>query len=279
MSEYRQSTTKGYGSKVTLSFGLVTIPIRLHLVADSDRSVPARSMFTPDGNPVGNKLYDKTTGADVDRGSVVKMAAFGDQWVELSDDEIEENTVLVPGLADITGFVPADEFAALYVVEKPAAWRPDRIKIGNTKMYDPAPAKAVALLCKAMAARNLVALALVPSKSGAQYVALMPDGSAGWVAFATAARPIDPMPEIEVSDVEMGLADQLIDQIGVSAPVLVDVAAERLRTYIASKAETAGVAPTVTPKPTVSPADGLLAALAASIPATKPAAKRARKAA
>lgn len=268
-SDHALSTKTGHGSAIRLSFGLVQIPIRLHLVCDDDRSIPSRSMFTLEGNAVGYKNFDKVTGDPVDPSQIVKKALVGDTWVPLTDDEIENLCPGVKGVAEIETFIPAADFDRLYVIEKPAAWRPDTMKVGKNKMIDPAAAKAVALLSAAMAQRDVVAVAFVPSKSGGQYVALKPDGTAGYVAFATNVRPIEAAPEVECSEAEMKLAGQLIDQIGVSTAPLLDTAGAFVAEYLAKKAADPKTATTVVAAPAPAKPVDLFATLSASVDAAK----------
>ncbi len=262
------STKKGHGTAVQIAWGLVSIPVRLHLLNDDDRSVPARSMFVGDDHPVGQKLYDKVTGDDVDRADVVKKVPVGDRLVELTDEEIEAHSILTPGRAEIVTFVPLADVAESYVVEKLGMWVPEQMKVGKVKVTDPAAAKAAQLLRTAMADRDVAALVMLPTRGGGQYLALFPDGRCGWLAYAENVRDIaDPEP-VELVDAEVKLAGQLIDSIGVSTPVLNDEAGARIRAYLEAKAD--GTAPAVVHELAVVPEVDLLAALTASVAAAKP---------
>ena len=241
--DHALSVKNGRATAVRLSWGLVQIPVRLHIVTEAGGSVPTRSKFTVDGHPIGNMPYDKDTGEAYD-GDVVMKVALGDRQVELTDDEIAAHSTVTKGLADIQTFIPLDAIGSLYAVDKIGAWTPDTMTVGKTKMVDPGAAKACALLRKAMTAQSVAALALVPTVAGGRYVALLPDGSTAHLCFADKVRLIpDTVADIEVSDSEMGLAAQLIDGIGIDTPVLTDPAGELLRTYLEGKA--AGVEPTV----------------------------------
>lgn len=235
------SPKTGYGTAVRISWGLVQIPVRLHLILDNDRTVPARSMFNTDtGNPVGKKNYDKITGADVADDKIVKKVEVAEgTWVELTDDEIEQTALssFTKGVAEIVAFVPLADIAASYHVEKPGMWKPETTKVGKVKIVDPAAHKAYSLLTAAMDKRHVAALVMVPTRSGGQYVALFPDGTLGWLAYAENVRQIAPADSLPVTDSELALAEQLIDGIGVRTPVLRDEAGERVRQFLVAKAE------------------------------------------
>jgi non-homologous end joining protein Ku len=277
--EHALSPKNGRGTSVRLSWGLVQIPVQLHtVVEDKGGSVPPRSTFTADGHPIGNRDYDKVTLENYD-GDVVKKVAFGDKWVDLTDEEIAAHSTLTKGIAEIETFIPLATIGTLYAAQRVGAWMPDRMTVGKTKIVDPTAAKASALLRKAMTAQQVAALVLVPTTAGGKYVALLPDGQAVWLAYAANVRPIvDSVVEMDVSDAEMGLATQLIDGIGISSPVLVDRAGELLNTYLAGKAE--GTVATVIAVPVAAPVVDLLAQLTASLatvvkPVKKAAAKKA----
>jgi len=133
---HKTSTTKSSGTPLHLSFGLVTVAVRLLKITDGKRTTPPRSMFTPDGNPVGQLLIDKTALAEkgtivsVDRGAVIKKTQVGDVWVELTDEEIADQSTMTKGFAQIVAFVPATDAAENYRIEEEIEWRPDTVQIG-----------------------------------------------------------------------------------------------------------------------------------------------------
>lgn len=285
--DHALSPKQGYGAAVRISWGLVQIPVRLHLILDSDRTVPKRSMFNPaTGNPVGYTNVDKVTGATVAAETIVKKVEVAEgNWVELTDDEIETHCLssFEKGVADIVAFVPLTEVAATYMVEKPGTWAPEKTKVGKVKIVDPAAHKAYSLLTVAMRKREVAALIMVPTRSGGQFVALFPDGALGWLAYAENVRAIPTVEPLNVSKAELALAEQLIDGIGVRTPVLRDEAGERIRTYLIAKAENPETAAgAVEADAPVAEVLDLAALLAASLEARKAAepvkAKRTRKA-
>lgn len=286
-ADHALSPKAGYGTAVKIEWGLVSIPIRLHLVADDDRTVPKRSMFSKaTGNQIGTSKHDKITLAPVTEDGIVKKVQITDtEWVELTDDEIEMHCAATfhKGLAPIVAFVPLADVAQNYVVEKPGVWKPENTKVGKVKIVDPTAHKAFSLLTAAMAKREVAALILLPTRSGGQYVALFPDGRCGWLCYAENVRQHQPTELLDVTDEEIKLANQLIDGIGVRTPVLRDEAGERIRAYLLKKAENPEAAAADVSEVVETPAVAdLTALLAASIAANQPAApakpKRSKKA-
>lgn len=282
MTDHALAPNKGHGSAVQIGWGLVQIPVRMHIVVDDGRTIPSRSMFVEvDGqnHPVGQRPYDKVTDLDItDKSAIVKKVNVGeDKWVELTDDEVAQHSTLTPGRADIVAFVPVDDVREHYVIEKPGVWVAEQMKVGKTKVADPNATKAVSLLRHAMAERNVAALVMVPTRGGGQFVALFADGTLGWLVYAENVRNV-PLPEaVPLADAEKDIAVQLIDGIGVSTPVLHDEAGTLIRQYLAAKASGEPTATIAAPKqPEVI---DLMAALTASVAAAKPAKKtRAKKA-
>lgn len=280
--DHALSPKSGHGTSLRIEWGIVQIPVRLHLVVDSDRSVPARSMFSPAGNKIGYAKRDTVTGQDVPDDQIVKKVEVADgTWVELTDAEIEQHCTsgFKKGFAPIVSFVPLDTIHEHYIVEKPGAWLPEKTKVGKVKIVDPGAAKAYSLLTTAMRNHHVAALVLVPTRSGGQYVALFPDGSCGWLAYAENVRTVTPAEPVDVSKDELALASQLIEAIGVDTPVLRDTAGERIREYLVAKADNPEAATSVDAVETVAPVVDLAALLAASIADKAPVkAKRTRKA-
>jgi len=281
------STTTTHGTPLQLAFGLLNIPIRIHKITDGARTTPPRSMFTPDGHPIGQQLIDKTLLAEkgeivpVDRAAVVKMTEVGGVWVPLTDEEIAAQCSLTKGFAEIVTFVPVAEAVENYRVEEEIEWRPDTVKVGKAKVVDPHAAKAMSLLSAAMVERGVAALVLVPTSSGARFVLLQAGGRGGWVSFAAGVRSIPAAPEVAVTDAELKLAGQLVDQIGVGCPVLVDETGVRLAEFLVAKAAGGAVSVPVAVLP-VAPVVDIMAQLAASVEAavkTKKAVKAGKKAA
>lgn len=231
-------------ANITVGFGLVSIPLAMYAGTDDGVKIK-RSQFTTTGHPVGNRNYDKATGEDYTGDIVKKVVLDDDRTIELTDEEME--AVVggpIPGMTEITTFVPLAELGTTYVVTAVNQVRPQLLVHGKSKVENPAAAKAFVLLCTAMRQAGVAGLMRLALRGTARYAALTPDGRLLSLAFAEEVRQELPMPEVELSDREQAMAGQLVDILGVSTPVLADDAGIKLRAYVEAKAaggETAGL--------------------------------------
>lgn len=277
---------------MTISWGLVSIPVKLMNPLQEIKTVPARSMFTPAGNPVRQKMIDAVTEEEIDRSETTKKTEWGDGvWVELTDEEISEAISGGPdrGIATMVTTVPLDMIGVQY---KPAAdatpemIRPALRTVGKSKVADPAAEKALALLLAVLADEGKAAIVqFTGGARGSRYAAIMPDGTWQKLAFAAEVRAELPLPQVELSDQELAMGRQLLATLTDEPPVLVDEGFAKVQALLDAKAE--GKAP---PKQTAqvesAPVIDLMAALSASLeaaggtpaPAKKAPAKRTRKA-
>jgi non-homologous end joining protein Ku len=267
-STHTQAPAPRSGYNLTVSLGLLNIPVKYHQAKQDDAVGIKRSQFTADGHPVGSMPYDKQTGATVEKDGIIKKAQVDDVWVEVTDEEIEtytSNPDLMAGVASIETFVPVESIGREYVVADTYYVRPAPIGSGRSAKQNPAAEKAFALLVATMETKGVAALFRIPtSRSVAKWAALLPDGRMVTLRYASEVRVAPALPEPSHSVAEAALAAQLIDSLGVSTPVLEDEATPQLRTYLEAKA--AGQKPEA-PVATAIGADvlDLEAALAASL--------------
>src|SRR5688572_32151113 len=113
------------GSSYTMEWGLLAIPVKLFTGNEASATV-ARKQFTPDGHPVGSRAYDKVTLENFDGEPVMKVEVGKDEFVELSNEEIEAaiGETIPPGSMKIETFIPLDSIMREYVVEKVDQVRP-----------------------------------------------------------------------------------------------------------------------------------------------------------
>lgn len=225
-------------STFTLMLGMVPVPVRLFTPTQNNVTVE-RKMFSPDGNPVGMPLTDLVTGQRVDKASTVKKVDYNGELIELSDDELASVTAgfaVDKGQVPIETLIPLDAIGLRYRVEKFYQARPQKRQIGKKRVDDPVADKAFNLLLKALAAKNVAALFRVGLRSNARYAALTPDGHIHFLFYDDEVRQQVEFPEAEVSDAELGMASQLLDNIGLSVPVLVNESAALVQDYLSRKA-------------------------------------------
>jgi len=131
----------------TISFGLVSIPIKLYTAASS-QGVAFNLLHAKCGTRVRQQYYCPVDNEVVERGDLVKGYEFAkDQYVRVADTELKALEGEASKIIDIAEFVPLDRVDPIYF-EKTYYLGPDK---GGEKAYR--------LLAEAMAKSDRVALA------------------------------------------------------------------------------------------------------------------------
>src|SRR5881409_1609881 len=131
----------------TISFGLVSIPIRMYTAASSE-SVSFNQLHPKCGGRVRQQLICPTCNEVVERSTLVKGYEFAkDQYVQFTEDELKALEAEVSRVIDIAEFIPLDKVDPIYF-EKTYYLGPDK---GGEKAYR--------LLADAMKETGRVALA------------------------------------------------------------------------------------------------------------------------
>ncbi len=131
----------------TISFGLVSIPIRMFTAASSE-SVSFNQIHPKCGGRIRQQLLCPTCNEVVERSSLVKGYEFAkDQYVQFTEDELKALEGEASKMIDIAEFVPLAEVDPIYF-EKTYYLGPDK---GGEKAYR--------LLAEAMEKAGRVALA------------------------------------------------------------------------------------------------------------------------
>lgn len=193
-------------SSATISFGLVSIPVQLYSSSENSKKVRF-NYLSPDGQRVKQQYVDAKTGDPVERSDLVKGYEFAkNQFVTFTPEELKALEADATQTIEIVEFVPIEQV--------------DRVYIGKTYYLGPdkGGAKAYGLLGKAMEETGWAALAKYAAR-GKQYLVLVRPAGDHLVMeqlnYAHEVRSIDEVPtgETEVSDAELTLAKQLIEQI------------------------------------------------------------------
>jgi DNA end-binding protein Ku len=197
-------------ASLTLSFGLVNVPVNLYGATESGDGVRFR-MLAPDGSRVKQQYVSDKTGKVVERSAMIKGYEFeDDQFVTFTPDELKTLDETASHVIEIVAFVPEKSVDPLYY-DKAYFLAPD--KRGG---------KPYALLSEAMRQSGRCALARY-SLRGKQYVAQVRVADGGLVLqhllYADEVRSMSDLkiPSVEVSPAELKLALQLIDQIAEDA--------------------------------------------------------------
>lgn len=257
-------------STMTIMFGLVPVPLRL-FSATSEPEAPKRKMITPAGNPVNRPNIDSVTREEVPSAACKKVVFVDDVPVELTDEEIA--AVTAPVATDRHGlpietFIPVDAIERDYWVSARHQARPALRTVSKggkeKKEDDPVANKAFTLLLSALQEKQVAALVRVSLRGPARYAALMPDGRLLFLHYDKEVREDFAFPEdVTLSDGEKALAAQIVDEIGVSTPELIDESSNLILEYVTKKAAGEVDVPVATSK--VEPELDLSSLLAASI--------------
>jgi DNA end-binding protein Ku len=194
-------------SSGTLSFGLVSIPVKVY-TATSSKSVRFSMLHDTDRSRLKQKYVCGTCGEEVSRDQTVKGYEYSrGQYVVLTDDELKGLQRKSDQTIEIEEFVPIDKVDPVYF-EKSQYLGPDK---GGHKAYR--------LLLEAMTESGRVAVGRYSTR-GRQQLVLVRPGRGGLVLhglfYADEVRgfaDIEIDEEIHLKENELDLAKQLIEQL------------------------------------------------------------------
>jgi DNA end-binding protein Ku len=195
-------------SSGTISFGLVSIPVKLY-AATRSKSVHFNMLHDKDKSRLKQQYVCSTCGDVVDRSDTVRGYEYSrGQYVVLTEDEIKSVEKKTDRSIEIEEFIPIDEVDPIFF---------DR---SNLLGPDKGGHKAYRLLQKAMQDAGRVALGRFSTRGRQQLVLLRPSGE-GLVMhalyYADEVRGFDDVEmgePVEVRKGELELAQQLIEQLG-----------------------------------------------------------------
>jgi len=193
----------------TISFGLVSIPVRLYPATQSSASISFHLLHKKDGSRLKQQYICPRDGEIVPRDEMIKGYEFAkDQYVTFTAEELKALEEKATQSIDIDSFVPLSAIDPIYF-ERPYYLGPEK---GGDKAY--------LLLTEAMRETGRAALARYAARGKLYLVILRPssDGRAlilQELLYADEVRALSdvPLPEGEAREAELKLAKQLIDQI------------------------------------------------------------------
>jgi DNA end-binding protein Ku len=194
-------------ASLTLSFGLVAIPVKLYSATVASEHVAFNLVRAKDGSRVKQQYVAVNDGKPVDRSEMAKGYEFAkDQFVVFSTDEIKALEDTTTHSIDIGQFVPLESVDPVYF-DGTYFLAPDK---GGAKPYS--------LLSTALRRSKLCAIGRWISRGKEHVVVIRPlkDGLAmHQLYFQAEMRDInevglEPTP---VSEAEVKLADQLIEHL------------------------------------------------------------------
>jgi DNA end-binding protein Ku len=189
----------------TISFGLVSIPVRLYTAA-SPAGVSFNQLHGVCGSRIKQQTFCPTCNKTVERSELVRGYEFAkDQYVQIKDDELKALEGESSKIIDIAEFVPLAEVDPIYF-EKTYYLGPDK---GGEKPYR--------LLADAMEKAGQVALAKYVMR-GKESLVLIRPAQGGLMLhtmyFADEVRNFDEVDKgqsAKIKDGELDLALQLIN--------------------------------------------------------------------
>jgi len=191
---------------LTVSFGLVSIPVKLYSATEASKSISFNMLHKTCGSRLKQQYICIKEEIPVAREDMVKGYEFAkDQYVTFTPEELKAMEEVGTHTADITEFVPLEAVDPVYF-DKAYYLAPDK---GGAKPY--------ALLTAALRETNRCALGRWAAR-GKSYVVMIRPVEDGLVMqqllYAGEVRDIKDIeiPETEVKPQELKLAQMLIEQ-------------------------------------------------------------------
>lgn len=193
-------------ASAAISFGLVSIPIKLYTTAQSTAAIRFNQLG-PDGARLKQQYISAKSGEVVARDQMIKGYEFTKgQFVTFSAEELKAIEAQSSHTIDIKEFVPDGQV--------------ERMTLAKTYYVGPdkGGAKAYQLLCQAMKETGRVAIAKYAAR-GKDYLVMIRPHLHGLMMeqlfYADELKTFDEVPvdEADVSKDEVKLARQLIDQV------------------------------------------------------------------
>jgi len=255
----------------TVSFGLVSVPVRLFSAGESSANISFNWLHKKDGARLKQQYVCSKDGEKVEKEDMIKGYEFSKgQYVLFSTEELK--TLEEPrgtGAIEITEFLPADQVDRIYV-DKTYFLGPDK---GGERAYK--------LLSEALKKTRRVALGQWAAR-GKQYLILVRPMDGGLameqLRYPEELRSIAdvPIPKTEVKKSELDMAIKFIDQ-GTSEEFRPQEYKDNVRRRILDQIQQKVEGHEITEEPTEAPKTqiiDLMEALKASLKGGKGAAER-----
>jgi DNA end-binding protein Ku len=195
----------------TLSFGLVSIPVKLFAATESSAGVSFNLLHAKCGSRLKQPYICPKDGEVVSRDATVKGYEFQkDRYVTFTPEELKALEQASTQTIEIAEFVPAEKVDALYF-EKAYFLGPDK---GGARAYR--------LLAEALRRAGKAAVARYAARGKQYLVMIRPSGGRlvmHELHYADEVRKAEEIPvdEVELKEPEMQLALQLVEQTSVDS--------------------------------------------------------------
>jgi DNA end-binding protein Ku len=190
----------------SISFGLVSIPVKLYTASNSSASISFNLLHRKCGSRLKQQYICPKEETIVSRDEMVKGYEFNkDQYVQFTDEELKAFEEQATQTIDVVEFVPIDKVDPVYY-DKPYYLGPDK---GGAKPYR--------LLATVMKETGRVALAKYAARGKGYLVMLRPSGDGlvmQQLLYADEVRPFSevPLDTAEVKEGELKLARMLVEE-------------------------------------------------------------------
>jgi DNA end-binding protein Ku len=193
-------------ASATVSFGLVSVPVKLYSTADNSQKVTFNWINPKTGSRVRQRYWDASEERLVERDELVKGYEFSrEQYVLFTPEELKVLEAQSSNAIEITEFIPFEQVERMYLA-KAYFLGPDR---GGERAYR--------LLSAALQKTGRAALARYAAR-GKEYLVLVRPMGEGLLLeqlyYSQELRSFDEVPigEGDVKKEELDLAVQLIEQ-------------------------------------------------------------------
>lgn len=190
----------------TISFGLVSVPIKMFSAGESSAAISFNWLHKKDGARLKQQYVCSKDGEKVEKEDMIKGYEFAKgQYVLFTPDELKALEERATGSIDITEFVDADTVDRMYM-DKVYFLGPDK---GGDRAYG--------LLGEALKKTKKVAIGQWAARGKQYLIMIRPLGSGlamEQLRYANEVRSIDdvPIPKADLKKAEVDLAVQLIQQ-------------------------------------------------------------------
>ncbi|HEV8581960.1 MAG TPA: Ku protein [Thermoanaerobaculia bacterium] len=257
----------------TISFGLVTIPVKLYSTGESSAGIQLNMLHRKCGSRLRQQYFCPVDNEVVEREEIVKGYEYAKgQYVLFTEEELKALVPEPTNAVEIAQFVPLEQVDPIYF-ERSYYLGPDR---GGDRPYR--------LLAEAMKRTGRAALARYVARGKDQFVLLRPfEGGLimQQLRYSDELRPFSEVPigPAEVREPELQLAIQLIEQVATDEfhpEEYEDKQRQQVRALIERKVQGEEITAAPTPAPRAQIID-LMAALKASLAAPAAATKEPAK--
>jgi DNA end-binding protein Ku len=191
--------------KGVITFGMVSIPVQLY-PATQDKDVSFHLLHKPDHSRIKFKRWCAAEDREVEQDELVKAFEVSkDQYVEITDEDLEKLPLPARHTIELSAFVSAEEIDPIYY-EKSYYLEPEETGV-----------KPYALLMKVLEKKGVTGVASIALRNKESLCALRPmDGT---ILLETLHYPDEirerdaSLPDVTVNERELAIASTLVDAL------------------------------------------------------------------